>query len=86
MKRNSSVDTFAVINFSLAGLSSLFILLFIFVLVYGIFFSGDTEEEVLSGVIGSIILISPAAIAFIIYLIAGIGLHKRRTWGYTICT
>ena len=82
MKRDSSVDIFAVINFSLAGLSALLIILFILVLVYGMFFSGDTEEEILSGTIGFVILISPAIIAFIIYLIAGIGLHKRRTWGY----
>ena len=82
MKRDSSVDIFAAINFSLAGLSCLFILLFILVLVYGIFFSGDTEEEILSGTLGFIILILPATIGFIIYLIAGIGLHNRRTWGY----
>ncbi|TES91099.1 MAG: hypothetical protein E3J87_08490 [Candidatus Cloacimonadota bacterium] len=82
MKRNTTVDIFGVINFALAGLNCLMVLFFILVLIYGIFFSGDTEAEIKNGVIGSIILIGPFLIGFAIYLSAGVGLMKRRVWGY----
>ena len=82
MKRNTTVDIFAVINFVLAGLHCLMILFFIIVLIYGIFFSGDTDEDLLAGVVGSTMFLLPVTIAFSVYLAAGLGLLKRRTWGY----
>lgn len=83
-KEHSAVDIFAVIDFALAGLHALCILLMIAVLVYGIFFSGDTEEEISQGVRGFLIVTIPLLLGFGIFFSAGLGLLKRKLWGYYV--
>jgi hypothetical protein len=80
--RNTAVDIFGIIDLVLAGLNGLAILLMLVVLAYGIFGSGDPEEEIISGVYGCIIIMVPLLIGFIIFLSAGLGLMRRKIWGY----
>lgn len=82
MKRNTTVDIFGVIDLVLAGINALAILLMLVVLAYGVFASGDPEEEIISGVYGCIIIMAPLLIGFGVFLSAGLGLIKRKRWGY----
>ncbi len=84
MKKNSVVDIFGVIDLVLASLFALCILLLVAVLIYGVYFSGDTEEEIMLGVQGFAMVTLPLLIGFGIFLIAGLGLIKRNTYGYYI--
>lgn len=82
MTKNSNVSTFAVLDFLFSGLALVGILCICAVLVYGIFFSGDPRGEIAAGVFGCFVLLLPLSVGFIVFLIAGIGLLKRKTWGY----
>jgi hypothetical protein len=82
MEKSMTVNAFAVMNFVFAGILIIIALIFGIVLIYGIFFSGDTEEEIESGVMGCVILTIPLLIGIGAYLSAGIGLLKRKKWGY----
>ncbi|TET22608.1 MAG: hypothetical protein E3J78_02925 [Candidatus Cloacimonadota bacterium] len=82
MKRNTSVDIFAISDLAIAALHALGLLFMVIALVYGIFFSGDAEEEVFMGVLGSIIIIVPLLAGLVVYGSAGFGLIKRKSWGY----
>ena len=78
----ASIAVFAVLNFVFAGLGCAFSLIFVGVLVYGIYFSGDTGEELFAGIAGTICLATPAMISIPVFLTAGIGLWRRRRWGF----
>jgi hypothetical protein len=86
MRRNeeagSAVTVFAVFNFVFAGLCLLWLGVLALALGYGIFFSGDTGEELMSGVAGVILFAVPGVLGLGIYLAAGLGLVFRQPWGY----
>ncbi len=82
MQNQSHVPIFAALNFAFAALALAGILTVIAVLIFGIFLSGDPKDEIMDGVLGCIMLFVPLFLGFVIYLISGIGLIKRRTWGY----
>jgi hypothetical protein len=82
--RDSSIPVFVALNFTLAGLAVLWIVLLGCVLVFGIVMSGDPPDEIRDGVIGTIILAAPAVVGAPLYAFAGFGLLKRRTWGYYV--
>jgi hypothetical protein len=79
---NPAIAVFTSLNFVLAGLCGLGVLGVLTVLVYGIFFSGDQGEELAMGVIGCVFVALIAFTGFLIYLMAGIGMARRRPWGY----
>ena len=76
------IAVFAVLNFVLAGLCALWLLLMTGVLVYGIGFSGDRGEELAAGIVGSVALAVPGLVGLAVYLLAGFGLAQRKGWGY----
>ena len=82
MSRKSNVTTFAVLDFLFSGLALVGILFFCAVLLYGIFLSGDSRGEIAAGILGCFILLLLLSVGFSVFLIAGIGLLKRKTWGY----
>jgi hypothetical protein len=51
-KKNTTADIFGIMDIVLGLWHGLAALLMIGVLVYGVFFSGDTEQEIMEGVIG----------------------------------
>jgi hypothetical protein len=77
-----AIAVFASLNFVLAGLCFLGFAAMIAVLVYGIVYSGDQGSDLVAGVIGCSFLASLGLIGFGVYLTAGIGLVRHRTWGY----
>jgi hypothetical protein len=77
-----AIAVFASVNFVLAGLCLLWILVLVAVIVYGIGFSGDRGAELVEGVVGAAFLAVPGIIGLGVYLVAGIGLVRRRPWGY----
>ncbi len=80
--RMAAVRTFAVIDFVLAAIAGLGALFFIGVLAFAVFWSGDTGQELAAGVVGVVLFLLPFAVATVLYLAAGIGLLRRRPWGY----
>jgi hypothetical protein len=82
MSDDSGMTVFTVIDFVLAGVSALFASIFLFGLFYGVFLSGDRGGELAAGIFGSLVIIVPCVIGCGIYLVAGIGLLKRRNYGY----
>lgn len=81
-QNSSTIAIFVVLNFALAGLCLLWTVLLAIVLVYGIFFSGDQGGELAAGIAGSVLLALPGVMGSFVYLLAGIGLTRRRSWGY----
>jgi len=79
-----AIAVFSALNFVLAGLCLVWILLFVVVLIYGVFYSGDKGKDLIAGVMGTIIIVSPGLIGIIIYLVGGLGLLKRWTFGYYV--
>lgn len=77
-----TVTIFAVLNCVLALLALVWTGFIGLALIYGIFYSGDQGAELAAGVLGSLFIGSPGAIGLIVYTVAGIGLLKRRSWGY----
>ena len=75
---------FIALNVTLAGLSVLWLAFWACVLVFGIMMSNDPPDEVMSGVIGSVILAAPALIGVFLYSFAGYGMVKRRRWAYYV--
>ena len=82
MNTQSHVPIFAALNFVFAALALFGMLTVIPIMIYGIFFSGDPKDEMIQGAVGCIMLLMPLFIGFVIYLLSGIGLVKRRVWGY----
>jgi hypothetical protein len=80
--RSGIVSLFAVLNFCFAGLGLLGFLFIGGILVYGIFFSGDTGEELAAGVIGCLFIMAFFFVGTLLYLIAAIGLLRKAAWGY----
>ena len=83
-QRDTAVPVFIAINFALGGLCALWAVLLACVLVYGIFFSGDRGQELMAGVLGSVILLAPGLVGMFVYLPAAIGMIKRKRWAYYI--
>lgn len=79
-----AITVFTVINFVFAGFAVLSLVLIGLVLIYGIFFSGDEGEELMAGVFGSVFIAFFLAVGTGVYLTAGIGLAKRKRWGYYV--
>lgn len=77
-----AITVFAVINFVLAGLCVLWLLIIAAMLVYGVGFSGDEGEELAAGILGSVLLAIPGLVGVPVYLAAGLGLQWHRSWGY----
>ena len=75
---------FIALNFTLAGLSVLWLAFWGCVLVFGIMMSNDPPDEVMAGVLGSVILAAPALIGVFLYSFAGYGMVKRRRWAYYV--
>lgn len=82
MASRTSIQVFAVANFVLAALAGLCALFWIGILIFGVYFSGDTGEELVAGVIGTGFFLVIAVIYGLLTLAAGIGLLKRVRWGY----
>lgn len=78
------ITVYATVDFVLAGVCLLWALILASVLVYGVFFSGDTGRELAEGVVGCIVLGSPSLLGIPVFLLAGLGLVRRRTWGYVL--
>ena len=72
------------VNFLLAGVCIVGVLLLGAVLAYGVFWSGDSGSELASGVLGTLLLATPTAAAGGIYMAAAVGLQRRARWGYTL--
>jgi hypothetical protein len=49
---------------------------------FGVYFSGDTGQELAMGLLGLLLLGLPGLFGAIVYLPAGLGLLFRRAWGY----
>jgi hypothetical protein len=81
-QRDTSIPVFITINFVLGGIGALWSLFFLFVMVFGVIFSGDPPEEIMYGIIGSLMLGIPGLIACVVYLAAGVGMLRRRRWSY----
>ncbi len=81
-KANAPIVVFGALNFVFAGICFLWSALNISALIYGIFYSGDTEEKVKRGAIGLAILALPGLMGMIVYFVAGLGLLKRWKLGY----
>lgn len=77
-----AIGTFAILNLVFAAMASLGVLFFGVIMMFGIYYSGDPEEEVRDGILGSIILSFPFVVGLFVYLTAAIGLYKRTAWGY----
>jgi hypothetical protein len=77
-----AITVFAALNFVLAGLCAVWLLLVGAILVYGIGFSGDRGKELATGIAGCVLFALPGLLALVIYLPAGFGLLRRRNWGY----
>ncbi len=73
---------FVVFNFCIAALSFLGFLSFALILIYGLFFSGDTGEDLFAGVAGCSIFMGVSFAFFGLYLFAAIGLLRKAAWGY----
>jgi hypothetical protein len=78
----SAIPVFVGLNFVLAGLWGIWLLVIGGVLVYGIFYSGDKGQELFAGVAGSLVLALPGLVGFIVHLVAAIGLVRRSAVGY----
>jgi hypothetical protein len=78
----SAVTVFAVFNFVFAALCLLWLGVLALALAYGIFLSGDTGDELLSGVVGVVLFAVPGVLGLVIYPVAGLGLMYRKAWGY----
>jgi hypothetical protein len=76
------IPLFTVLNFCLAALSWLGFLSFGCILVFGVFFSGDTGEDLFAGVTGCVLALVVSLITTLLYLMAAIGLIRRTAWGY----
>ena len=81
-QRDTAIPVFVAINFALGGISAVWAVLIGCVLVYGIFFSGDQGQELMAGVLGSVILLAPGFLGAIVYLPAAIGMLGRKRWAY----
>ncbi len=77
-----AVTVFAAINLVLATISLFWAGLIGCALVYGIFYSGDEGAELAAGVVGAMLVGSPAVIGVFVYFVASVGLFRRRPWGY----
>ncbi len=80
--QGSAITAFTVINFAFAGIALMGLAMILLALVYGVFFSGDEGEELMAGVFGSVFIGFFLLAGIVVYLGAGIGLAKRRRWGY----
>lgn len=80
MNKNSTVTVFAVLNFLFSGLALSGFLIVSAALIHAIVFLGDPKEIAAAGIFGS--LPPNFLIGFVLFLITGIGLLKRKTWGY----
>lgn len=81
-QRDTSIPVFIAINFVLGGIGALWSLFFLLVMIFGVIFSGDPPEEIMYGIIGSLMLGLPGVVACVVYLAAGVGMVKRRRWAY----
>jgi hypothetical protein len=52
------------------------------VLVFGVLYSDDQGKDLADGIVGCIVLGLPMLAGVVVYFIAGLGLSKRRSWGY----
>ncbi|HPR62966.1 MAG TPA: hypothetical protein PK014_01995 [Thermoanaerobaculia bacterium] len=77
-----AIPVFAVFNLVFAGLSLLWLLVVAMAVAYGIFMSGDPKSEIFAGVMGSVILLIPSLAALIVYFLAGLGLIRRKAYGF----
>jgi hypothetical protein len=82
-----SIALFSTLNFVLAGLCALWLVLMLAAVVYGIGFSGDQGKELATGILGSVILATPGLVGLPVYLFAGLGLLRHKAWGFCFhCT
>jgi hypothetical protein len=76
------VVLFITVNFVLAALCALWLLALSVVALYGVAYSGDEGEKLASGLAGCALLAAPTVVGLPVYLVAGIGLMRRRPWGF----
>lgn len=76
-----AVEVFAVLNLILAGLTFI-IWVLICLLLLSDFFSSEIDGETVIGVF--MIILLPGLISFFLFLLSGIGLLRRRVWGYYV--
>ena len=82
MGTNPTVKIFAIINMLLAGLGLLGLCALSLGWIYGIFFSGDPARVKILGSLSILVYSIPIGFGFALFLSAGIGLWKEKTWGY----
>jgi hypothetical protein len=76
------ITVFAILNFVLAGVCTLWLLFIATALIYGIGFSGDEGQELVYGVLGCVAAAAPGLLGLVVYFVAGFGLLHRKAWGY----
>ena len=82
-ERDSSIPVFIAMNFTLAGIAVIWVAFWVCIMIFGMM-SGDPPDEVAAGVLGSIVLASPALLGAIVFAAAGYGMVKRRRWAYYV--
>ncbi len=78
----SQITVYAILNFVFAGPALIMTIFIGGTLVYGIFYSGDPPDEMMAGVIGSVVIGLPGLLGLVVFPTAGIGLLRRSTLGY----
>lgn len=82
MNSQSHISIFTVLSFVFSGICFVGMLPVFGVMGYGLFYSGDPSEDIIAGIISCLIMILPLFIGFVVFLCAGIGLLKRKGWGF----
>lgn len=79
------IEFVSILNFFIAILSLLALVVSGMIMFYGIFYSGDSIDVIaMVSAFILVLMILPSAFAMILFLLAGIGLMMRRTWGYYV--
>jgi hypothetical protein len=84
MKKMTVVDIFSVSNFIIAGIFAIAVIFTAINIEYGILSTDDPGLDVREGSPIRTLLLILFLIGTFIYLAGGIGLKKRRLWGYYI--
>ena len=82
MSAADEIRIYTTLNFVFSALSFLGLLPLGGILIYGIYYSGDPQEEVMMGILGTIFLAVPLLILGTVFLMAGIGLKNRKPWAW----
>ncbi len=76
------ITVFAILDFIFAALCFMWVGFMSMGVTYGVVGSSDQGEDLMASVLGCLLLASPCLIGLLVYSLAGLGLFKRRPWGY----